>query len=239
MHRMNLLEQAINDYQMPDEARKLLLDHPSLNIAGPTGAGKGTMAQHLTQSGRYVPVVSDTTRTPRVSGNGYEVNGVHYWFIDDQLGLQKLENGAYIEAKLVHGDTLYGTSIASYERVVKSGQTPILEIDVQGMEDLMIAAPGFEAILLLPPSFEIWEQRIDGRGDMNLEQKIRRFRTAILEYNKPLENEHFYPVINTEVIETAEVIISGGYHEESYRQKALTLAMELRDATQAFLDSHE
>lgn len=224
---------------MPEAARMLLLEHPSLNIAGPTGAGKGTMAQHLTQTGYYAPVVSDTTRSPRVFGNGYEVNGVHYWFIDDQTGLKKLAEGEYIEAKLVHGDTLYGTSTTSYKRVVESGRTPILEIDVQGMEDLMIAAPGFEAILLLPPSFEIWEQRIDGRGDMDLNQKNRRFQTALLEYDKPIENKNFFPVINTEVLDAAEIIISGGYREESYRQKALALAVELRRATQDFLDSHK
>ena len=236
---MNPLEQAITTYQMPETAKQLLHNHPSLNIAGPTGAGKGTMAQHLTQTGGYVPVVSDTTRAPRVSGNGYEVNGVHYWFIDTTTALRKLDEGAFIEAKLVHGDTLYGTTIASYERVVESGRTPILEIDVQGMEELMIAAPGFEAILLLPPSFDIWEQRLDGRGDMTLEQKIRRFETALLEYNKPIENENFFPVINTEVIDTAEIIKSGTYKDESYRQNALALAVELRNATQAFLDSHK
>jgi len=235
---MNPLEQAIHNYQMPSKARKFLHEHPSLNIAGPTGAGKGTMTQHLTQTGHYVPVVSDTTRKPRVFGNGYEVNGVHYWFIDHETGLQRLNAGAYIEAKLVHGDTLYGTSITSYERVVNSGRIPILEIDIQGMEDLMEAAPGFEAILLLPPSFEIWEQRIDGRGDMTLEQKIRRFRTALSEYTKPLENRNFYPVVNTEVLDTAEVIISGAYKDEAYRQKALVLAQELHDATKEFLSRH-
>jgi guanylate kinase len=235
---MNSLERAIEAYAMPEAARRLLHDHPSLNIAGPTGAGKGTMAQHLTQTGHYVPVVSDTTRAPRVFGNGYEVNGVHYWFIDKERALEKLSEGAYIEAKLVHGDTLYGTSVASYERVVKSGRTPILEIDIQGMEDLMDAAPGFEAILLLPPSFEIWEQRIDGRGDMDLEQKLKRFKTALKEYQKPLEHDQFYPVINTEVLDTAEIIASGAYKEETYRQAALKLAAELHAATQEFLDSH-
>jgi len=236
---MNLLEQAVYTYKMPETARKLLLEHPSLNITGPTGAGKGTMAQHLTQSGNYVPVVSDTTRKPRVFGNGYEVSGVHYWFIDDETALLKLDQSAYMEAKLVHGDTLYGTSIASYERVVKSGRTPILEIDVQGMEAFMEEAPGFECVLLLPPSFEIWEQRIDGRGDMDLEQKIRRFKTALVEYKKPIENKNFFPVINTEVLDAAEIIISGEYRQESYRQKALSLAVELHDATEAFLDSHK
>lgn len=234
---MNQLEQSIDTYKMPEEAKRLILDHPSLNIAGPTGAGKGTMAQYLTQTGNYNPVVSDTTRLPRPFGNGYEVNGVHYWFIDEKMALEKLDTGAYVEAKLVHGDTLYGTSIDSYKRVIENGRTPILEIDVKGMEDLMRAAPGFEAILLLPPSFEVWEQRIDGRGDMDLEQKIRRFGTAVMEYSKPIDNRNFYPVINTEVVDTAELIISGAYRDEAYRTKALDLAIELRDTTQAFLDA--
>lgn len=236
---MNPLQQAIESYEMPDAARTLILTKPSLNIAGPTGAGKGTMTQYLTQTGSYTTVVSDTTRQPRPYGNGYEVNGVHYWFIDETTALRKLDEGAFVEAKLVHGDTLYGTTIDSYKRVIDSGRTPILEIDVQGMEALMEAAPGFEAILLLPPSFEVWEQRIDGRGDMDLEQKLRRFKTAVTEYAKPLENEHFYPVINTEVVDTAEVIIAGQYRNESYRAAALELAATLRDQTQAFLDAHQ
>ena len=236
---MNPLEDAVTHYSMPEEAKQLLLEHPPLNIAGPTGAGKGTMGQYLTQMGEYAPVVSDTTRDPRKFGNGYEVNGVHYHFIDEATALKKLADGAYIEAKLVHGDTLYGTSIEAYQRVVEHGRIPILEIDVQGMEELMKVVPSFEAILLLPPSFEIWEQRIDGRGDMTTEQKIRRFGTALIEYSKPLENDRFFPVINTEVLDTAEVIRSGEYREEAYRQNALVLAAELRDATQAFLNTHK
>jgi guanylate kinase len=236
---MSSFEEIINsEYTMPNEARKLILEHPSLNIAGPTGAGKGTMSLYLTQTGNYTPVVSDTTRAPRPTGNGYEVNGVQYWFIDEETAIQKIEAGAYIEMKPVHGDTMYGTSIDAYKKVVDTGHIPILEIDVKGMQELMDAAPGFEAILLLPPSFEIWEQRIDGRGDMDLNQKIKRFTTAVLEYSKPIENRNFYPVVNTEVIDTAEVIMSGEYKNDAYRDHALQLTRELRDQTRAFLDAH-
>jgi len=74
---------------------------------------------------------------------------------------------------------------------------------------------------------------------MSHEQKVRRFSTALLEYTKPLENTNFYPVVNTEVIDTAEIIASGAYKEEAYRQNALALARELHDATKAFLDNHQ
>lgn len=235
---MNLSE-AVDHYQALSDARELIANHPPLAIAGPTGSGKGTIAHYLTQSENYSPIVSDTTRQPRKHNDGYEVNGVHYWFIDEATAAKKLADGAYIEAKWVHGTTLYGTSVEAYRRVADAGRTPLLEIDVQGMEDLMEDFPSFEAILLLPPSFAIWQDRLDGRGDMDLEQKLRRFETALTEFSKPSENTRFHPVINHEVIDTAEIIKSGEYKTDHYREEALKIADELRDATRAFLESHK
>jgi len=234
---MNLSE-AVENYQAPKSARELVAENPPLGIAGPTGSGKGTVAHFLTQSANYSPTVSDTTRAPRKHNDGYEVNGVQYWFISEEEAIEKLSAGEYIEAKCVHGTTLYGTSVDSYRRVVAAGRIPLLEIDVQGMEDLMEDFPTFEPILLLPPDFETWQRRLDGRGDMDLEQKIRRFGTALIEFTKPFENPRFHPVVNHEVIDTAEVIKSGDYLTPEYRSDALKIAEELRQATQQFLDSH-
>lgn len=232
------LSKAVENYQAHSEARKLVAEHPPLGIAGPTGSGKGTVAHYLTQSANYSPTVSDTTRAPRPHNDGVEVNGVQYWFINEEQAAEKLKNGEYIEAKWVHGTTLYGTSTEAYRRVIQTGRTPLLEIDVQGMEDLMDDFPDFEPILLLPPDFETWQSRLDGRGDMDLEQKIRRFGTALIEFAKPFENPRFNPVVNHEVLDTAEVIKSGEYRASEYRQNALRIAEELRVATQDFLDSH-
>lgn len=233
---MTNLQDAISQYQMPTAAIELISKHRPLGLAGPTGAGKGTLAQYLTQAGSYAPIVSDTTRAPRPAGNGYEVNGVHYWFLDEEEAIQKLGASGYIEAKLVHGDTLYGTSIDAYRRVVESDRTPILEIDIQGMEEIMKLDETFEAVLLLPPSFEIWNERIDGRGDMTPENKVRRFKTALTEYDIVFQNERFYPVVNTEVVDVARVIQDGTYRDDRYRHDALLVAKELRDATKDFLD---
>lgn len=229
------LQQAVNQYSMPEEARLLMAAHRPLGLAGPTGAGKGTLAQYLTQLGKYAPIVSDTTRMPRPYAKGKEVNGVQYWFITPEEALAKLADNAYIEAKVVHGDTLYGTSIAAYRQVVDSGRIPILEIDVQGMEDCMRIDPEFEAILLLPPSFSVWNERIDARGDMTLDNKLRRFKTALNEFAKPRENTQFYPVVNTEVLDVAQLLESGEYKKPSYRANATSVAEELRRATEQFL----
>lgn len=232
------LLEAIATYQPPASTVEYVSEHPSLNIAGPTGAGKGTLATYLTQSGEYAPVVSDTTRKPRPHNDGLEVNGVHYWFLDDDEALQKVTSGAYVEVKTVHQERMYGTSTEAYKKVVESEQTPILEIDVQGIEDLMAHFPELDAILLLPPDFDTWQHRLDGRGDMDLSEKIRRFKTALTEIAKPIEDERFHPVINTEVVDTAATIISDEYKQPEYRERALQVAYELLERTAQFLQEH-
>jgi guanylate kinase len=232
------LQTAVQSYSIPEAARQLIHAHQPLGLAGPTGAGKSTLAHYLTLRGDFAPVVSDTTRRPRPIGNDDEVNGVHYWFISEAEALEKLSHKKYVEAKLVHGDTLYGTSIAAYQHVVNNGRTAILDIDIQGMEEFMSVDPDFEAILLLPPSFEVWNQRIDGRGDMTAENKIRRFQSALKEYEVVFRNERFYPVMNTEVVETAEVIKSKRYKDPGYKQAALAVARALVEETRAYLATH-
>lgn len=233
------LYSAITNYQPPNIAQSLVSENPSLNITGPTGAGKGTLATYLAQSGKYAPVVSDTTRAPRPHNDGYEVNGVNYWFIHESRALEKVNEGAYIEVKAVHQKTMYGTSIASYERVIDAGRTPILEIDVQGIEDLMERFAGFEAIFLLPPDFQTWQARLDGRGRMDVEEKIQRLQSAVKEIGRLLENRRLFAVVNTEVVDTASLIISGEYKTEEYQKRSIVIARGLLEKTQQFLSIYE
>lgn len=233
-----ILQNLIKEYQAPDDARQLINLHPPLILAGPTGAGKGTLAMHLNQLGEHGPVVSDTTRRPRPHNNGLEVNGVHYWFLDEAEATKKVSDGAYIEVKAVHQTTMYGTSIASYDRVVKTGRTPLLEIDVQGIEDLMSDYPGLEAIFLLPPDFDTWQVRLDGRGDMDPQEKLRRFKTAQSEFAVLVSNPQFYPVLNTEVVDTARIIMSGEYKRPEYREASMKIAREIIERTTEFLAHH-
>jgi len=232
------LLEAIKNYEAPEAAHKEVSNHPPLALAGPTGAGKGTLATYLTQSGDFAPVVSDTTRPPRPHNDGMEVHGVGYWFLTEQEALQKIANGSYIEVKEVHRRTMYGTSREAYRKVVSSGRTPILEIDVQGIEELMQHFPELEAVFLLPPSFDVWQSRLDGRGSMDFDEKVNRLETAYSEIQRPLTNPRFHPVVNHEVIDTAELITSGKYKNPEYREGALKVARELLARTVSFLESH-
>lgn len=233
------LARKIQTYSASEIAHTLIASHPSLNIAGPTGAGKGTLATYLTQTGDYAPVVSDTTRAPRAHNDGYEVNGVNYWFLTEDEAIKKVEDSAYIEVKAVHQKTMYGTSIEAYQKVVSAGRTPVLEIDVQGIEELMNHFEEFEAIFLLPPDFDTWQRRLDGRGRMDQEEKLQRFRSALKEIDVLERNARFHPVINTEVIDTARTITTDEYKDIGYRNNALEIARTLRDKTIDYLKHYQ
>lgn len=233
------LAELIHTYKAPQSAHSLVASQPSLNVAGPTGAGKGTLVTYLTQTGDYAPVVSDTTRLPRPHNDGYEVNGVNYWFLTEDQAMQKVKNAEYIEVKAVHEKTMYGTSIGAYQKVASAGRTPVLEIDVQGIEELMDHFPEFEALFLLPPDFDTWQQRLDGRGRMDQAEKIQRFRSALTEIQVLERNVRFHPVVNTEVVDTAHAIITGAYKDAGYREQALITARELRDRTVQYLEEHD
>lgn len=230
------LSQAISRYRPSEETIQYAIDHPSLNLAGPTGAGKSTLTYYLSSNGNYGLVVSDTTRHPRANGLRNEVNGVDYWFIDDAQALSNIKQGTYLEIKKVHNTSAYGTSINAYKAIASSGRTPILDIDVQGMEELMRHIDSFEVNFLLPPSFEVWLSRLDSRGNMQLEDKLRRFESALIEISKPFNNPRFHPIINNEVADTAEVIRSGRYKQADYREMALKIARELIDRAKEFID---
>lgn len=201
------LARAVKGYDMPKNAKQLVTESNILLLCGVTAAGKNTLTQYLVEKHGYEHVVSHTTRQPRENHGAMEKNAVDYWFVNAAQMLQLIETQKFIEVKQVHGDLYYGTSIESVERVLKHGKKPIIEIDVQGAEELMKAAPGLRAIFLLPPSYEVWMQRLNSRGQISSEELSRRMASAKAEIATILKNPNFNVVINHEVADTAKDIM--------------------------------
>lgn len=63
---------------------------------------------------------------------------------------------------------LYGTPLAQ----VPEGKDIVLEIDLQGVEQITTRFPDALAVLLLPPSAEVQAERLRARGDD--EQEVAR-----------------------------------------------------------------
>ena len=95
-------------------------------LSGPSGAGKGTLVKRVLER---VPdawlSVSDTTRSPREG----EIDGVHYFFVDDAEFDQLVETGGFLEWARVH-ENRYGTPRARVEEHMAKGGQVLLEIDV-------------------------------------------------------------------------------------------------------------
>lgn len=214
----NYLLEAIRSYRMPDEAAELLAQHAPMLIAGATASGKGSVASYLNLSSDFAHVITHTTRPPRSD----EENGKDYWFVSEEEMLKLLKESAMIEAKSIHNNAIYGTNIEAYQAVVSSGRKPLLIIDVQGAEDITKQVSALQAVFLLPPSYEVWMERLDKRGLMSHVERARRLLSAREEIEYALRSRHFNLFVNRDVNTTARAILDNvGNPSEQHHNREL------------------
>jgi len=129
-------------------------------ISAPSGAGKSTI---LTAVGKRVPglgySISHTTRKPR----GDERNGVDYHFVDDRTFTRMIDEDAFVEWARVY-DNFYGTSSSNLRDQTSSGLDVLMDVDIQGGQNIKDRFPDSVLIFLLPPSLEELERRLRERG---------------------------------------------------------------------------
>ena len=128
-------------------------------VSGPSGSGKTTLVEGLLDR---VPglrrSVSTTTRAPRPG----EIDGKSYFFTGEE-DFEKLKKGKLIEWAKVHG-YFYGTPRDFVEETLESGFDVVLSVDVQGGRQVKKVFPDAVTIFILPPSYEVLEQRIRRRA---------------------------------------------------------------------------
>lgn len=147
-------------------------------LSGPSGVGKDTvLAAWSRAEPRVVRVVAYSTRAMRPG----EVDGVDYHFVDRPTFLRMAEEGAFLEHKEVHGN-LYATPKKDMEALLEQGKIAVLKIDVQGALTAMALRPDAVSIFLLPPSMEVLEQRIRGRGaddEATIQRRLKNAKTEL------------------------------------------------------------
>lgn len=165
-------------------------------ISGPSGAGKGTLVSRLIEA---VPdawlSVSATTRAPRPG----EVDGVHYVFMSDSRFQETVARDGFLEWAR-YGGHCYGTPRDPVEEHMAKGGQAILEIDVQGAMQVRSRLPQAHLVFIEPPSMEVLEQRLRGRGTESESAVEQRLATATLELSRKMEYD--YRLVNDD-LETA------------------------------------
>jgi guanylate kinase len=178
-------------------------------VSAPSGAGKSTLVQRVLQRAEGLRFsVSYTTRPPR-SG---EADGVDYHFVSEDVFARMRENAEFLECAEVHGN-LYGTHRETIERVLSSGFDIILDIDVQGAEQVRRHSVEAATIFILPPSRDVLESRLRLRNLNSPDDLVRRMRSARIEVQ--LYYRFDYVIVNDDLDRASaelEAIIAAERH---------------------------
>lgn len=169
-------------------------------ICGPSGVGKGTVVSRLLEQDPTLYFsVSATTRAPRPG----EVEGVHYHFLTREQFDQWVEEDAFLEHAEFVGNC-YGTPKKYVDQAMDQGRDVILDIEIQGAEQVHSKRPETVRIYVAPPSWAELERRLIGRGTESMEKVRQRLERGRQEFAVAGDFDYF--VINDTVDQAVEEI---------------------------------
>ncbi|MBW1642617.1 MAG: guanylate kinase [Deltaproteobacteria bacterium] len=167
-------------------------------VSAPSGSGKTTLCRALME---HIPdllySVSFTTR-PRRNG---ENEGIDYYFLSKEEFEKGIKEGKWAEFANVHGN-YYGTSADILDKGLHSGKDILLDIDVQGAEQILKRYPESVTIFISPPSMDALKQRLEKRGTDSGEVIKRRLKDAEKElarkdaYRHIIENDELQKAVD-------------------------------------------
>ncbi len=194
-------------------------------ISAPSGAGKTSLVKSLLENMRQLTVsVSHTTRTMRDG----EEHGKDYFFVRVDEFKKMIERQAFLEYAQVF-DNFYGTSKQSVCENLENGIDVILEIDWQGAQQIRTMMPNCQSIFILPPSVEVLQQRLEGRGQDSEEIIARRMRDAVTEMSH--HHEFDYLVVNDDfeqaLMELQSIILSHRLKKSRQQTRLMPLLSKL------------
>jgi guanylate kinase len=143
-------------------------------VSAPSGAGKTTVVERLVEQTPHLKM--SRSYTSRRAREG-ETDGVDYNFVTRERFEAMIAEGGFLEWADVFG-SLYGTCAADTDRLLAEGVDVVLVIDVQGAHKVRSQGVDATMVFMMPPSFEVLEQRLRGRSKDSEEAIQRRLRVA-------------------------------------------------------------
>jgi guanylate kinase len=178
-------------------------------ITGPSGCGKTTLVKQVMENVKDVQFsVSHTTRKKRNS----EKEGRDYYFVTKSEFEQMIKEEKLAEWTVIHGNH-YGTSRREIEKKGTRGDL-LLDIDVQGAEQIKLKLKRSVFIFILPPLFEELKARLEKRGQESPGSIKERLEVA-------RKDIRFYPDFDY-------IIINAGLKKASKELEAIILSTRCR-----------
>ena len=152
-------------------------------LSGPSGVGKNTILNRVIAASDHVRYsVSATSRQSRPG----EVDGSSYYFVTRERFEEMIAAGELLEHACYAGN-YYGTPLRPVEEALARGESVVLEIDVQGGFQIREQIPEAHLVFIEPPSLEVLESRLRGRGTDSEESIAVRMKNAQVELSHKME----------------------------------------------------
>ena len=156
-------------------------------ISAPSGSGKSTLVNRVRE---IVPgltfSISYTTRAPRAG----EQNGREYFFVSRAEFEKMIRQDDFLEYADVFGH-YYGTARSFLSLAQQEGKDLLLDIDVQGAEQIKGKIPEAVRIFVMPPNRQELEKRLRTRS-LDAEAVIQR---RLVTASREIENYDKYDYI--------------------------------------------
>ena len=172
-----------------------------LVLSGPSGAGKSSLIKEIADDiGDFYFSISTTTRQPRTG----EIDGVDYYFVDENEFKKDIEDDFFLEYALVHGN-YYGTSIKPVKEALSVGKLVIFDIDVQGNTAINNRLGDITtSVFITPPTLSELKKRLLNRSTDTTEVIEKRLIMAKREIQRI--SEYDFVVVNDDLILASEVL---------------------------------
>ena len=159
------------------QANKQKLRGKLIVLTGPSGVGKGTLVQILLQRHPEIYLsISATTRAPRPG----ETYGEHYYFVS-RTDFEKMISDRHLLEWAEFAGNYYGTPRLPVEQQIAEGKTVLLEVELDGANQISTSCPDALRIFILPPSFSALKQRLRDRATDSSSAINSRLKRAQIE----------------------------------------------------------
>jgi guanylate kinase len=170
-------------------------------ITGPSGVGKGTLIKRLLAACPNLELsISATTREPRAG----EEDGVDYHFLTPEEFEDRKAARDFLEFAPYSGNH-YGTLRSEVDRRLEAGHSVVLEIEVQGAQQVRQSKPDSVQIFIAPPDPAVLRDRLAGRGTDSAEAIDKRLETAEIELAS--QGDFDYHVVNDDLDQAAAELV--------------------------------